>query len=34
MRKTSMVTRGVLDGIRVVDLGTWRPAPFAGQLLA
>ena len=24
----------VLDGIRVLDLGIWRPAPFATQLLA
>ncbi len=27
-------SRGVLHGVRVLDLGIWRPAPFAAQLLA
>jgi crotonobetainyl-CoA:carnitine CoA-transferase CaiB-like acyl-CoA transferase len=25
---------GLLDGVRVLDLGIWRPAPYAAQLLA
>ncbi|MEY2435183.1 MAG: hypothetical protein QOF97_19, partial [Acidimicrobiaceae bacterium] len=25
---------GLLDGVRVLDLGIWRPAPYATQLLA
>jgi crotonobetainyl-CoA:carnitine CoA-transferase CaiB-like acyl-CoA transferase len=25
---------GLLDGVRVLDLGIWRPAPYASQLLA
>jgi crotonobetainyl-CoA:carnitine CoA-transferase CaiB-like acyl-CoA transferase len=26
--------RGVLDGVRVLDFGIWRPVPYATQLLA
>ena len=29
-----MPATDVLDGVRVLDLGIWRPAPFATQLLA
>ena len=25
---------GLLEGVRVLDLGIWRPAPYATQLLA
>ncbi len=27
-------TGGLLEGVRVLDLGIWRPAPYATQLLA
>jgi crotonobetainyl-CoA:carnitine CoA-transferase CaiB-like acyl-CoA transferase len=28
------VTDGLLEGVRVLDLGIWRPVPYATQLLA